>query len=73
MHASAVLLDEQLARRVAVAHNLPIVGTLGVLLVARQLQLIPAIRPVIDQMIAQGRRISPALRATITRAVGEEP
>ncbi|MEO7909238.1 MAG: DUF3368 domain-containing protein [Roseiflexaceae bacterium] len=73
VHASAVLLDEQLARRVAVAHNLPIVGTLGVLLVARQTALIPALRPVIDQMIAQGRRISPTLRATIVRAAGEEP
>jgi uncharacterized protein len=73
VRASAVLLDEQLARRVAVAHSLPIVGTLGVLLVARQTNLIPALRPVIDQMIAQGRRISPTLRATIIRAAGEEP
>jgi len=72
IHADAVLLDEQLARRVAVAHGLPIVGTLGVLLVARQTNLIPAIRPVIDQMIAQGRRISPALRAMLIRAAGEE-
>ncbi len=73
VHARAVLLDEQLARRVAVAHNLPIVGTLGVLLVARQINLIPAILPVIDQMIAQGRRISSTLRARIVRAAGEEP
>lgn len=72
MQASAVLLDEQLARRVATAHGLPIVGTLGVLLVARQTNRIPAIRPVIDQMIGQGRRISPSLRATIVRAAGEE-
>lgn len=72
-NASAVLLDELLARRVATAHSLPIVGTLGVLLVARQTNLIAAVRPVIDQMIGQGRRISPTLRATIVRAAGEEP
>lgn len=71
-NARAVLLDEQLARRVARQRGLPLVGTLGVLLIARQTGLIPAVRPVLDTMIAQGRRISAELRIEVLRAAGEE-
>jgi predicted nucleic acid-binding protein len=71
-HARIVLLDEQLARRVARQRGLPIVGTLGVLVTARQTGRIPAVKPIVDMLIAQGRRISPSLRSQVLRAVGEE-
>jgi predicted nucleic acid-binding protein len=70
-NARAVLLDETYGRRVAQQRRLPIVGTLGVLLAAKQTALLPAVRPVIDEMIRQGRHISVRLRAQILRAAGE--
>lgn len=63
--ADAVLLDEQLARRVARQRDLPVVGTLGVLLAAKQSGLLSTVRPAVDAMTAQGRHISSALRARI--------
>lgn len=48
------------------------VGTLTVLLRAKQQGLLPAVEPVIATMLAQGRRISPALRAHALRLAGED-
>lgn len=69
--ARLTILDDLAARRVAQQRGLPVIGTLGVLLEARRSNLIPAVRPLVDAMIAQGRRISPTLRAEILRAAGE--
>jgi predicted nucleic acid-binding protein len=69
--ARAVLLDERRGRRIAQARGLPVVGTLGVLLAAKQAGLLREIRPIVDAMIAQGRRISSALRDQALAAAGE--
>jgi predicted nucleic acid-binding protein len=71
--ARAVLLDDRLGRRIAVERGLPIVGSLGVLLRAKRAGLIPAIGPVVDLMIAQGRYISASLRSRVLRAARETP
>lgn len=69
--ARLVLLDDKRARRVAGERGLVVVGTLGMLVRARQQGYLAAVRPVLDTMIAQGRYISPALRAQTLQAVGE--
>lgn len=69
--ARAVLIDEAYGRRVARQRGLPVVGTLAILLGAKQAGLLPVIRPVVDEMIRQGRRISVRLRAQVLRAAGE--
>ena len=69
--ARAVILDDRLGRRVATERQLPIVGTMGVLLRAKRAGLVGAIAPIVDSMIAQGRHISPALRAQILHAADE--
>lgn len=71
LRARAVILDELRGRRVAQQRGLPLIGSLGVLLRAKNMSLMPAIAPLIDAMIAQGRRISPALRARALAAAGE--
>jgi uncharacterized protein len=71
LNARAVLLDEAFGRRLARQMGLPIVGTLGILLAAKQVGLLTAVKPMMDAMIQQGRRISPKLRATVLRAAGE--
>lgn len=66
-----VLIDELRARRVAAQLGLPLTGSLAVLLEAKQHGLLTAIAPIIDQMIAQGRRISPTLRRHVLDLANE--
>ena len=49
-----VILDDRPARRVAVELGLLVVGTLGVLVAAKQEGLISAIRPYLDALLSQG-------------------
>jgi predicted nucleic acid-binding protein len=67
-----VLIDDKMGRHLAERLNLPIIGTLGVLLAAKRVGLIAAVRPLVDEMLAQGRHISLYLRASVIRMAGEE-
>ena len=69
--AQLVLLDEQRARREAKRLGLPIAGSLTVLLEAKRRGLLPLVGPIIDQMIAQGRRIGADLKAHVLTLAGE--
>ncbi len=69
--ARVVVLDEVRGRRVAQRRGLVTIGTLGVLLRAKQLGLLGALAPVIDSLLNQGRYISPALRDQVLREAGE--
>ena len=69
--ARVVLLDEAYGRRIARRLGLPIAGTLSVLLAAKTSGLLPALRPVVDDMIRQGRHISARLKAQVLQAAGE--
>lgn len=70
-HARLILLDDKLGRREAQRLSLPVAGTLAVLLRAKRAQLIPAVGPIVDLMIAQGRHISRELRDQLLRDAGE--
>jgi predicted nucleic acid-binding protein len=60
LQADDLLIDERLGRREALRLGLPIVGILGILLIAKQRNLIPHVQPVMDALINQaGFRISP--------------
>ena len=72
-NASLILLDERDARSEAMRLGLPIIGSVGILARAKIRGIIPQFAPLLDQMIAQGRYISPALRARVLRDVGEDP
>ncbi|MFN0314972.1 MAG: DUF3368 domain-containing protein [Burkholderiales bacterium] len=45
-----VLMDEKLGRRAAAALGIPVLGTIGVLLAAKHKALLPAVRPVLDEL-----------------------
>ncbi len=72
LQARAVVLDDRLGRRIAAERGLPVIGTMTVLLRARQQGLLPAVGPVIATMLTQGRRISPRLHAHVLRIAGED-
>lgn len=60
-HANLLIIDEQLGRRHAQRLGLPITGTLGVLLKAKQLGYVPEIKPLILQLRQNGIRLGDAL------------
>lgn len=59
--ADRLLLDDLAARRVALARGLPVIGTIGILLIAKQQGLISSIKQVLNDLIANGTRISQRL------------
>nr|WP_174763867.1 DUF3368 domain-containing protein [Anabaena sp. UHCC 0253] len=59
--ADRVLIDEWAARKVAKSRHLPVTGTVGILLIAKHQGLIESVKPVLDELIAQGKRISQQL------------
>lgn len=62
LQADDLLMDERLGRQEAVRLGLSIIGILGILLVAKQRNLIPQVQPVMDELINQvGFRVSAQL------------
>ena len=59
--AAQVLIDERAARRVAKQRHLPLIGTMGVLLLAKRQGLLTEVKGVLDKMQGQGTRISDRL------------
>lgn len=72
LQADELLIDERLGRREATQLGLPIVGILGILLVAKQRGLIPAVQPVMNALISEaGFRVSSQLYRDILSAARE--
>jgi len=61
LSSDQLLMDDLDARRVALSRNLKIIGTIGILLVAKQQGLIPTIKDVLDGLITQGKHINSRL------------
>jgi predicted nucleic acid-binding protein len=68
---SQVILDDLDARRCAASLGLSIQGTLGLMVVAKRLGLIPEVRPLIDQLRQAGFYMSQSLADRVLRAAGE--
>jgi predicted nucleic acid-binding protein len=58
---SEVVLDDLAARRCARSLDLPMIGTLGVVLLCRHRGVISAARPIIQALCNAGLRLKPAL------------
>ena len=69
--AERIIIDDRVAREVAIAKGLPVIGTVGVLRVAKTLHIIPAVRPILDDLRSHGTRISDRLYHQILTTEGE--
>jgi predicted nucleic acid-binding protein len=68
---ATLLVDDAVARSVAVNRGLPVIGTLGVLLRAKRDGLVDQLLPLIDRMESLGMFISVDLRAQVLHLAGE--
>jgi len=72
LHPGAeVIIDDLAGRRCAAALQIPVRGTLGLVLVARQRAIVPKARPVIDQLRRSGMYLSDRLVSEVLALVGE--
>lgn len=66
-----LLLDDNAGRKAAKKLNLPITGTVGLLLKAKEKGLITAVMPLIEQLRAYNYWLSDALVASVKKISGE--
>ena len=71
MNADWVLMDEKKGRRKLTQLNIPKIGALGILLKAKQLGLIPFLKPVIEELQRSSFSISPSVVDAILEMAGE--
>ena len=71
LNAEYVLLDEALARRRARLIGLRMTGTLGILLMAEEAGLIPAVKPILDELSQTEFRMGDRLYQDVLAKAGE--
>ena len=71
LQADRLLVDDHRARRIATFNQINVIGSIGVLLLARTGGLIPAIKPKLDAMQAGGIWVSEPLYSAALRIAGE--
>jgi len=67
LKASILLLDEKKARRIAQENAQSVIGTLGILQIAKNRGLIPDIKTLLDDLIANGIWIDRSLYSFVLR------
>lgn len=70
-HAHLVLIDELTGRKVAESLQLHVLGSVGILIRAKQMKLIPSVRPLLEEMVQRGVRYSQRFITSILRQIGE--
>ena len=69
--AELLLMDDNAAKKTAKYLGLTVTGTLGVLLKAKKLGYIEAVKPLLDALVADGLFISDTVRQFVLEEAGE--
>ena len=69
--ADRLLMDDRAARREARVRGLHLVGTVGVLLIAKRRGVIPQVKQVLDELISHGTRLGQRLYHDTLALAGE--
>jgi len=72
VRASAIVIDDRPARRLAEAAGLNVIGTLGLLLEAKRAGHLRTIRAELDKLLATSFFLSPQLYDELLRLAGED-
>jgi len=67
-----LLIDERKGRAAARRRGVTVIGTGGVLLLAKRLNVIHQVTPILDELDSQGYRLSDGLRRELLLLAGEE-
>ncbi len=70
-NADLVIIDERLARQHAKRLGLKLTGTLGILLEAKRKGYLTSVKPLIEQLVQHGIRLSDTVVAEALRLAGE--
>jgi predicted nucleic acid-binding protein len=65
------VLDDRAARRCAAAHNMPVIGTLGVVLRSKEKRLVESARPLVSELVAVGMFLDDEFVDRVLASVGE--
>jgi predicted nucleic acid-binding protein len=71
LEADFLLMDDLAGRRAATGLGLRVLGTLGILLQAKERNLIPAVKPLVEQLLAFGFYADEDLVVWVLRSAGE--
>jgi predicted nucleic acid-binding protein len=71
LRADVLLLDDSRARKIACLNDIEVIGSLGVLLLAKSNNLLRAIKPSVNSIQAAGVYLSESLVAEALRLAGE--
>lgn len=71
LQADYVLLDDWAAREEAKSRSLRVIGTVGTLLIAKQLGIVSSVKEVLDDLRAHGMRIGRRFYLEALQAAGE--
>jgi predicted nucleic acid-binding protein len=71
LRADFLLADDRKARNAAKANNIEVVGTLGLLIVAKRRGMVDALSPLVARMVSSGIRISERLIKETLALAGE--
>ena len=71
--ADKLLIDDQRGRKVAKINQISTIGSLGVLLAAKEKGLVREVTPLVRQIEKSDIYLSPHLIATVLELAGEKP